>query len=163
MLGRAGGERAPDGREQQRRFVDSQDFALRFENFRARTLVLLQLAFLLHLDPFWLRFTRLRVLVLVPPGSSPAARDWLLQRIRGMMSEARIYADLVPVSLDELQPDGDGAGGAPSAGAESVNALVKSVSAPRAGPCVTKCSKATRGFASSRSELLSSGDIEGGH
>eukprot|EP01045_Picozoa_sp_COSAG04_P002644 COSAG04_NODE_99_length_26324_cov_10.478818_6_plen_462_part_00 len=133
MLGRAGGERAPDGREQQRRFVDSQDFALRFENFRARTLVLLQLAFLLHLDPFWLRFTRLRVLVLVPPGSSPAARDWLLQRIRGMMSEARIYADLVPVSLDELQPDGDDAGGAPSAGAEPVNALVKSVSAPRAG------------------------------
>ena len=132
MLGRAGGEMASDGREQ-RRFVDSQDFALRFENFRARTLVLLQLAFLLHLDPFWLRFTRLRVLVLVPPGSSPAARDWLLQRIRGMMSEARIYADLVPVSLDELQPDGDGAGGAPSAGAESVNALVKSVSAPRAG------------------------------
>ena len=128
----AGGERAPDGREQ-RRFVDSQDFALRFENFRARTLVLLQLAFLLHLDPFWLRFTRLRVLVLVPPGSSPAARDWLLRRIREMMSEARIYADLVPVSLDELQPDGDGAGGAPSSGAESVNALVKSVSAPRAG------------------------------
>jgi hypothetical protein len=29
----------------------------------------MQLAFLLHLDPFWLRFTRLRVLVLTASGT----------------------------------------------------------------------------------------------
>ena len=104
--------------------------ALQWENFQARTLVLLQLGFLLHLDPFWLRYTRLRILVLVPPAPS-IEREWLLKRISEMTRGARISADVVAV--DETQatssgewdgPDSDGV-----ARATAVNAVVQSNSA----------------------------------
>ena len=79
--------------------LSPHDASVLWERFQARTLVLLQLGFLLHLDPFWLRYTRLRVLVLVPPAPS-VERQWLLQRIAAMMRGARISAEIVPVDDD---------------------------------------------------------------
>ena len=63
--------------------------------YERRSLLLLQLAFLLHLDRFWLRHTRLRVIVLTPDKDSTT----LILRLRQVMRDARIYADVVAVSL----------------------------------------------------------------
>ncbi len=71
--------------------------SIAWEAYQARTLVLLQLGFMLHLDTFWRRFTRLRALVLTPSGDpSSKAVKWLEQlkqsgRFAGMQ--------VVPVSL----------------------------------------------------------------
>jgi hypothetical protein len=105
--------------------------SLLWESFQARTLVLLQLGFLLHLDPFWLRYTRLRVLVLVPPAPS-VERQWLLKRIAEMMRGARISGEIVPV--DEPMTNATGqAISLTSTRATAVNAVIQRESNTRAG------------------------------
>jgi amino acid transporter len=106
--------------------------SLLWESFQARTLVLLQLGFLLHLDPFWLRYTRLRILVLVPPAPS-VERDWLLKRIAEMTRGARISADIVPVDETADSPPTGDAVSLGMARATAVNGVIRSMSNAKAG------------------------------
>ena len=103
-----------------------------WDTFQARTLVLLQLGFLLHLDPFWLRYTRLRVLVLVPPAPS-VERQWLLTRIAEMMRGARISAEIVPVDDEPMGKATQQAVSLTFTRATAVNALIQRESNTRAG------------------------------
>eukprot|EP01044_Picomonas_judraskeda_P007073 COSAG03_NODE_740_length_6025_cov_34.742491_2_plen_1087_part_00 len=111
--------------------LSPHDASLLWESFQARTLVLLQLGFLLHLDPFWLRYTRLRVLVLVPPAPS-VERQWLLKRIAEMMRGARISAEIVPVD-DDVENLTSNAVALTFTRATAVNTVIQRESNTRAG------------------------------
>jgi len=67
--------------------------------YEAQVLVMLQLAFLLHMHRFWSRTTRLRVMLPVPDGDAGAQYK---ARLGQIMAAARIHADIVCLSQTDM-------------------------------------------------------------